>query len=91
MSNNFWLLVSKAVGEVPRGEHVVVRKDANARTGKREDWSNPDGVMGVYGRDRRNDTGQRLIEFTASGRLSILKTLFSTHAESRTRQKLEPR
>ena len=76
--NNFWVSVSKAVNEVPNGEHVVVMMDANARTGRREDEITPDKVMGAYGRDKRNDNGRRLVELAAVGRLSILDTFFCT-------------
>lgn len=72
MKNNLCLSVSNTVDEVPSWEHVLVVMDANARTGEREDESNPMGVMGAHRRDRRNGNGRRLVEFAASGRFSIL-------------------
>lgn len=51
---------------------------ANDRTGKREVESIPDKVVATYGRARRSGNKRRLVEFAASGRLSVLDTIFST-------------
>ncbi|CAN0346235.1 unnamed protein product [Pylaiella littoralis] len=67
--DGFWPSVRETVNAVPSREHVVVMMDANARTGRREDESTPHEVMGVYGRDKRNDNARRLVEFAASCRL----------------------
>lgn len=61
VKNNFWLSVSKAVDEVPSGKHVVVIMDDDARTCEKDNKSTPSGVMGAYGRDRRNDNRRKMI------------------------------
>ena len=56
--------------------------DANARTGKREDagvgseYSSK--ILGAYGRDSRNDNGERLPRFADDHNLAIVNAFFST-------------
>lgn len=77
MKNSPWLSVSKVINAVPRGETRRGHDgDANTRTGRREVESTPK-LMGVYGRDERDDNERRLVEFATSGRLSILDTLYA--------------
>ena len=53
---------------------------ANARTGQRMEGCSDDEsrVLGEYGRDARNDNGDRLRSFATSCKLALTNTFFST-------------
>ena len=72
--------------DVPPRHQLFVLMDANARTGRRDDPG--DGseysstILGAYGRDSRNDNGERLLHFADDHHLAIVNTFFSTLKEA---------
>ena len=67
--------------QVPEQEQLFMLMDANARTGKRGGGklgSEECKVLGVYVRDTLNDSGERLLSFSADHGLALLNTFSST-------------
>ena len=54
----FWSSLDEVVKGVPRRDHVLVRMNANARTGMRGIGWTDSKVLGAYGRDELNDNGE---------------------------------
>ena len=65
------------VAEVPKREHLLVMKDANARTARRGQGRVNDKVLGAYGRHPLNNNGRRLLAFSAENQLILVITFFS--------------
>ena len=55
----------QTVADVPKGEHLLVMMDANARTGRRGEGCVDGKVLGAHGRDTLNDNGRRLLAISA--------------------------
>ena len=70
-------MLGSTVTEVPKGEHLLVLMDTNARTGAREQGCVDDRVLGAYGQDTLNDNGRRLLAFSAENQLALVDTFFS--------------
>ena len=67
--------------EVPKHEQLFVLMDANARTGRREKeqvGSKDSKILGAYGRDTLNDSGELLLSFANNHDLALVNTFFST-------------
>ena len=75
--DSFWTVLGSTVAEVPKGEHLVVMMDANARTGITGEGCVDDKVLGAYGWDTLNDNGWRLPAFSAENQLVFVNTFFS--------------
>ena len=73
----FWTVLGSTVAEVPKGEHLVVMMDANARTGITGEGCVDDKVLGAYGRDTLNEYGRRLLAFSSENQLALVNTFFS--------------
>ena len=76
----FWMILARAVKEVPIHEQLFVLMDANARTGRREKGgvgSKDSSNLGAYGRDTLNENGELLLPFANNHDLAILNTFFS--------------
>ena len=72
--DEFYEEVQDTMNRVPRGDRVIVMGDFNARVGKNaEVWK---GVIGVHGEDVENDSGRRLLGFSAENDLQIMNTHF---------------
>ena len=74
----FWATLGSTVAEMPKGEHLLVVMDANARTGAEGEGCADDKVLGAYKRDTLKDNGRRLLAFSAENQLALVNTLFST-------------
>ena len=59
----------------PKKDVLFIRGDWNAKVGSQE----TPGVTGKFGLGRRNEAGQRLIEFCQENALVIANTLFQQH------------
>ncbi|CAB1110175.1 unnamed protein product [Ectocarpus sp. CCAP 1310/34] len=64
--------------EVHSRDHLVVLRDANARTGRRRDGCCDAKIMGAYGRDIMNNNGERLLGLASDNQLSLTNTYFRT-------------
>ena len=76
----FWQKLECLVEQIPTKECLFVLIDANARTGRRVAGCGDDEsrVLGAYGRDARNDNGERLLSFATNCKLALTNTFFST-------------
>ena len=77
----FWTSLDRVVEELPKHEQLSVLMDANARTGRREKGqvgSKDSKVIGAYGRDTLNDSGELLLSFANNHDLALVNTFFST-------------
>ena len=77
----FWTALERVVKEVPEHEQLFVLMDANAHTGGRGGGklgSEECKVLGAYGRDTLNDSGELLLSFSADHGLALLNAFFST-------------
>ena len=76
-----WTARGRIVKELPENGQLFVLMDANARTGRRGGGklgSEKSKVLGAYGRDTPNDSGERLLSFSANCELALLNMFFST-------------
>ena len=63
---------------MPKGEHLLVMMDANARAGRRGEGCVDGKMLGAYGRNTLNDNGRRLLlTFSAENQLALVNTYFS--------------
>ena len=61
-----------AVDRVPRGDKLIVMGDFNARVeNKAESWK---GVIGKHGEEVENDSGRRLLSFSAENEVQVMNT-----------------
>ena len=74
----FWNAIDSVVTGVRSGDHRFVLMDMNARTGKRRSGCAGSKVLGAYGRDESNDTGERLLVHRPNNKHAVDKTLFPT-------------
>ena len=66
----------EVVNRAPRGDKVVVMGNPNARVGNNvARW---EGVIGKQGEDVENDSGRRLLSFSAENGFKVLNT-FGEH------------
>ena len=66
---------TKIMGDIPTGASIIMGIDANARLGS-EVEPGLENVLGKFGRDVRNDNGNRLVRFAHEWGLTIVNTLF---------------
>ena len=67
-------LLQEVVDKAPRGDKVMMMGDFNARFGNdAEEWN---GVIGRHGEAVKNDSGSRLLMFSAENGFSIMNTHF---------------
>ena len=76
----FWSSLDEVVKGVPSRDHVLVRMNANARTGMRGIGWTDSKVLGAYGRDELNDNGDRLLVHATDKKLALLNTYYATLA-----------
>ena len=72
--DEFYAEVQEVMNRVPRGDRIIVMGDFNARVGKNvKVWK---GVIGEHGEDVENDSGRRLLGFSAENEMKIMNTHF---------------
>ena len=72
--DGFYALLQEVVDKAPRGDKVMMMGDFNARVGNdAEEWN---GVIGRHGEGVKNDSGSRLLMFSAENGFSIMNTHF---------------
>ena len=72
--DEFYAEVQEVMNRVPRGDRIIVMGDFNARVGKNvKVWK---GVIGEHGEDVENDSGRRLLGFSAENEMRIMNTHF---------------
>ena len=72
--DGFYAQLQEVVERAPREDKVVVLADFNARVGNDvEEWN---GVIGKHGEETRNESGTRLLRFSAENEFSIMNTHF---------------
>jgi len=72
--DGFYAQLQEVVERAPREDKVVVLGDFNARVGNDvEEWN---GVIGKHGEETRNESGTRLLRFSAENEFSIMNTHF---------------
>ena len=70
----FYTSLQKVVDRAPRGDKVVVMGDLIARVGNNVTrW---EGVIGKQGEDVENDSGRRLLSFSAENDFKVLNTFY---------------
>ena len=77
----FWTSLDRAVEEVLKHEQLFVLMNTNARTRRREKGqvgSKDSKILGAYGRDILNDSGELLLSFANNHDLALVNTFFST-------------
>ena len=72
--------LDEVVKGVPSRDHLLVLMDANARTSMRGIGWTDSKVLGAYGRDKLNDTGQRLLIHATTNKLALFNTYCATPA-----------
>ena len=70
----FYSQLQEVVDRAPRGDKVVVLGDFNAKVGN--DVEECNGVIGRHGEGVKNDSGSRLLRFSAENEFSIMNTHF---------------
>ena len=66
----------QTVADVPKGEHLLVMMDANARTGRRGEGWVDDKMLRAYGGDTLNSNERRLLAFSTENQLALVNTFF---------------
>ena len=70
----FYALLQEVVDRAPRGDKVVEMGDLNAGVGNNVvRW---EGVIGKQGEDVENDSGRRLLSFSAENDFKVLNTFY---------------
>jgi hypothetical protein len=77
----FWSLLHAKVSAVPRRELVMIGIDANALTGPREQCGLDESqtVLGAFGRDVLNSSGEDLLHFAEENQLCVINSFFQKH------------
>ena len=71
---SFYDGVENGIAEVPRKDIIIIIGDWNAKVGDNNlGW---ESVMGRHGYGKRNERGERLLEFAAEHNLFICNTRF---------------
>lgn len=71
----FYGKLQQVIDDTSRKDILLVVGDWNAKVGNEEEK----GIVGRYGLGKRNDAGERLIEFCRENSLSIMNTQFQQH------------
>ena len=71
----FFLLLQQKIDSLPRNSRYVVLGDFNSKVGRQtgDMWV---GICGVYGVGQMNEEGERLLNFCATNKLSIMNTMY---------------
>ena len=73
--DEFYAEVQEVMNRVPRGDRIIVMGNFNARVGKNvKVWK---GVIGEHGEEVENDSGRRLLGFSAENEMKIMNTHFA--------------
>ncbi|XP_066936487.1 craniofacial development protein 2-like [Clytia hemisphaerica] len=72
---DFFQLLQQQINALPRNSRFVVLGDFNGKVGRHTDelWT---GICGVYGVGQMNEGGERLLNFCAANKLSIMNTMY---------------
>merc|ERR1712237_63648 len=71
---HFYQELTKVVDKVPTADKLVILGDCNARVGK--DHTTYEGVIGKFGKGKKNQNGDLLLNFCTEHDLSITDTFF---------------
>ena len=70
----FYAEVQEVMNRVQRGDRIIVMGDSNARIGKNvKMWK---GMISEHGEDVENDSGRRLLGFSAENEMRIMNVHF---------------
>ena len=74
IKDDFFEELQGAVDKVPRGDKLIVMGDLNARVGNiAKLWK---GVIGKHGEEVENDSGRRLLSFSAENEMQMMNTQY---------------
>ena len=79
MKRIFWQTLEDLVHQIPPRERLFVLTAAKAPTGWRVGGCGSDDgrALAAYGRDVKNDHGERLLSFATNCKLALTNTFFS--------------
>ena len=77
----FYVSLQQKINNLPNNTNYVILNDFNAKVGKNADLLWP-AIARIYGLGKRNEQGERLLQFCAINNLAIMNTMFK-HKPSR--------
>ncbi|KAG2460301.1 DAT protein, partial [Polypterus senegalus] len=80
-NEDFWSELDEVMNSVPKGQEVVIGADLNGHVG--EGNSGDEEVMGRYGVKKRNEEGQRIVDFAKRMDMAFVNMYFKKREEHR--------
>ena len=80
--DEFWGLLENVMMQIPANEVLWIGADLIGHVG--EGNSEEEGVMGRYGLDLRNASGERIVQFATANQLAIVNIYFKKRIIRRT-------